>query len=496
MQSNFCFIFVFLSLLNFTAVAQIVNPLDYGLIEAKTGVDRYEALLKCHSYAIRQGAKVSYAGISKIELEIPDKFSSIPLTYNTDFSGCTIVVTNIWKKVCLFSLSSEIIPIQVSAKSIDNADYRSIEPLSKGTYLLVITDKNSWVDRRIGHDYGHNRKDVVLVKDGKGTSKPIMSYNNSYSKHVCAFRRVSEREKLFCNLHFVRSEKSTAITTLVNVENENNVSFRNITVVTPQGSGLKADRLFRITNCTNVAFYDVKVDGTYSTEKDSGYAFYLNNVWNHTATNMEANGAWGVYGTNDVNKTVLNNCKLNRFDIHCYGRDVMAIDCIFNNLYNQFGSVFGKIEYKSCIFNNSVPFITGGSYKAFVGVDVEFTDCEFNISKNNFNIVNIMKLGARESLRHELKKKCLPNFTFINCSFNIDSCVKHWYFFNLGNTKNVAPLGYISDIKMKNVIFNGNADLILTKEKFETENPLKVSLKNVYKLSKGKKTKLNSILIK
>lgn len=483
------FLLLLLSLLYTPVFAQTINPLDYGINEAKTGVARYEVLLKCHKKAVKQGAKVSYAGIREIELEIPSKFTSIPLTENTDFAGCTITVTNTKKRACLFAMSSPVEPIVVSAREIDDANFRSVKALNNGTYLLVIIDKNPWADQRLGHDYGHNRNDVMLVKDGKGYNKPTMPYSNPQSLPECSYRVVSECEKVISNLHFVRSEKSTAITTLVKVENENNIVIRNISVKTPQGSGLKGDNVFSITNCTNVTFADLKVDGTYSSTSDYGYAFLLNNVWNHTARNVVVNGAWGVYGTNDVQKVLLYGCEINRFDIHCYGRDVTARNCTFFDLYNQFGSVFGKIEYKSCTFRDSSPYVTGGSYKAFVPVDVVFTDCAFTVTKNKYSFVKIMKLAEPESPRAELKKKCLPNFTLSNCTFNIDPSVKQWYFFNLTNAKGITPLGYVSGITMKKVTINGEAAFDISNVAFDTEQPLSINFNKVYNVKGGKKEK-------
>ena len=49
----------------------VVNPLDYGLYEAKTGTERYGVLLKCHQDPVNKNAKVTYAGVGSIEIEIP-----------------------------------------------------------------------------------------------------------------------------------------------------------------------------------------------------------------------------------------------------------------------------------------------------------------------------------------------------------------------------------------------------------------------------------------
>ena len=57
-----------------------VNPLQFGLNEARTGAERYYVLQKTHNEAVRLGAGVSYAGIKDIELDIPSNAKSLPLT--------------------------------------------------------------------------------------------------------------------------------------------------------------------------------------------------------------------------------------------------------------------------------------------------------------------------------------------------------------------------------------------------------------------------------
>ena len=68
----------------------------------------------------------------------------------------------------------------------------------------------------------------------------------------------------------------------------------------------------------------------------SGYAFSLNNVANFRAEKVVAKAPWGVFGGNNVNNTVLVDCEINRYDIHCYGKNVRADRCKFSDLYNQY----------------------------------------------------------------------------------------------------------------------------------------------------------------
>ena len=50
-----------------------LNPLQFGLKEAKSDVDRFYVLQRTHEEALKRGAEVSYSGIKQINLEIPPK---------------------------------------------------------------------------------------------------------------------------------------------------------------------------------------------------------------------------------------------------------------------------------------------------------------------------------------------------------------------------------------------------------------------------------------
>lgn len=469
----------------------VVNPLDYGLREAKTGTERYGVLLKCHQDAVKKSAKVTYAGIGSIEIEIPEKFTSIPLTSETDFAGCMLKVLNHQKKsVYLYSMIQKTKAIEVPARCIDKADFLMLPELNNGTYLLVITDKNPWVEQRKGHDYGHIRKDVILVRNGVGSNKPVMPYDNVQSQAECTFCKVDLSQKVIKNLNVVRDARSTAVTNIFRIEVQNNLLLENMNFTTPEGTGLLDDRLIRIENCTNVRFENLNVKGTYSATNHSGYAFNMNNIWNHTAHQVTAIGNWGVYGNNNMHKVLLEDCDLNRFDIHCYGRDITCKGCVFRNLYNQFASVYGKVYFEGCTFSDFIPYLNGASYNALVPVDVIFCSCIFNLLQSNTKLTCIAKIsgmGNKENKRIELKKKCLPNFSFRNCIVNLDNELKQWYLLDFGGAKDGIVLGYASSISMRNVTINGVALLDIANVKFETDQLLDINFNKVYKIFNGKK---------
>ncbi|MCQ2326556.1 MAG: hypothetical protein MJZ71_03240 [Bacteroidales bacterium] len=189
---------------------------------------------------------------------------------------------------------------------------------------------------------------------------------------------------------------------------------------------------------------------------------------------------------------MIENCDLNRFDIHCYGRDITSKNVVYRNLYNQFSATYGEIRYEGCTFIDFIPYLNASSYNAFTPVNVVFEGCSFNLvqqSNKKTSIAKITGLNIEPNKRPELAKKNLPNFRFSNCTINIDKNLKKWYFFNFGSVKNVKPLGNISDINMKNVTINGDADFDISNVAFETEKPLSINFNKVYKANGSKKEK-------
>ena len=71
-----------------------VSPYDFGLASARTGVERYEVLLRAHTAAVSAGVNVNYSGIDSIDIEIPQSFKRIPLTSYNDFKGCVLNIRN------------------------------------------------------------------------------------------------------------------------------------------------------------------------------------------------------------------------------------------------------------------------------------------------------------------------------------------------------------------------------------------------------------------
>lgn len=470
------------------AETKYISPLDFGLSNAQTGKERYDVLLRCHKQALKDNCYVTYKGIDSIFLEIPATAAGIPLTDRTDFSGVTITVRNKIRDIYLFTRESQLQPINLTANQIDSGDMSSNDSLAKGLYIVVIEDKKTWVDKRIGYDYPHIRQDILLVENGRAKNKVVMPYGNDYSIPSCKYRKVTNIEKLFYNIRFLRTYDSTKNTGLIKITGEHDIKLKDVYVYTPSNSDLYGDQVIAVEHSTNVSYENVTVYGTYSKKDKFGYAFRLDNVWNYKASHVKANGNWGVYGTNNLNKVLLENCEINRFDIHNYGRDVVLKNCRFYKLYNSFSSTFGKVFFDHCVFEESIPYLNAGSYNSFVKVSVIFENCKFYLSKKNNYLVQMMGMRANVNKRHELSEKHIPDISIKNCEVVVPHSLHDWYILKLDSYGNNLIVEGANKIDVNNLNISGNASstVHLQTDKIELRSPFEVRFQKVY--NNGRKT--------
>lgn len=431
------------------------SPLQFGLKEAKTAIERYYVLQRTHEEASRRGANVSYAGIKEITIEIPSKAKSIPLTHHTDFANVVLKVKNNQKDLYLFSLADKLTPVNVKGREIDNGIFSKHQTLRSGRKLLVVSDKTPWVEKRTGYDFGATRKDIMLLENGVSGNGPVQSYSTPASIPEGQYREVEDSKIVIKNITFQRLGGSTKKTYLIKAENQYDLELTGITISTPNSSDFYGDRAIYLINCYKVQMNDVSINGTYSLEKRFGYGVCLDNVYDFRVNNMYARANWGVFGTNNVNNAHLTNCDINRFDIHCYGKDIRFDSCNFVDLYNQFASVYGVIEFRNCVFTRCKPVHTGSSYNAYTGCEIKFERCVFNMDKKHQSIMDFDGFCILDNPRPELKNKCLPNITMIDCQVNMLDGTKTWCVYNTKKMKDYeGSFHYVSKVTIKGVSYD------------------------------------------
>lgn len=437
-----------------------LSPLQYGLANAKTGIERYWVLYKTHVEAAQTNAAVSYYGIDDLWIEIPENAEPIPLSDHTDFCNTRLYIKNVAKDVFLFIRSKKNTDISVHQSLIDCGEFNDISQLSNGLSFLVIEDINPWVAKRVGKNHGHTRKDLIVVKSGKAVNLPISSYNNISTMPKTTFCLVNDRIKKIQNLQLFRCKGNTKIVNFLLLENQYNVRISNINIITPEDT-LANDHLFYLRNCSKVSYDNVEINGTYSRNNLSGYGIYMDTVYDICFDNLRAHGNWGIFGTVNVNKVELRNCDINRFDIHCYGRDVHFEKCIFRNLRNSFSSIMGKVLFEKCEFIDFLPFGFRGDYNAFTPFHLIIKDCKFRVNNSKHSLI-----GARSLLelqpndRQELSKVCWPDVTIDGLTIIREDGYKGKVFlFELGHSSKKRELMTIpSEISITHIIDDGEED--------------------------------------
>lgn len=482
-------IFLLFALFQFPMVAAAagggkpLSPLSYGLSEASTDIERFRALERCHKDAIKKNVPISYTGIESLDIEVPAGAVSIPLPDEVDFAGVQMNVLNTQKDISLFARTESSSPIEVSKEAIDNGRFMNIPALRDGRNLLVIEDENLWVENRKGYDYGAMRRDVLVVENGVAKNNVTYPYNNEYTSPKASVVPTG-KSKIYRNLKFVRDAKSTKKTYLFSINYSYDVTISNVVITTPQDNDLYGDAAIRINNSAKVCLKDIRVNGTYSQDRKYGYGFNLNNVALLTCECLYARSRWGVFGTNNVNGTTLRDCDINRFDIHCYGRDVRCYNCKFSDMYNQFSSVFGDIYYENCTFTNFTPVLNGSSYNAYTPFDLTFQSCAFNLTAKKNSLVYLTMLEETHNPRPELSRKALPNITIRNCTVNLADDVKKWYIVNTGKVAYKESLDYINRIEINGLKINGTANYKIFTQRIKTTEPLNLVTKGIKMIGK------------
>lgn len=473
-------IVLFLSLLVVDAQGKGLSPFQYGLSQAKTGEDRYWVLYNTHVDAIQHNTTVDYSGLNTIDLEIPSNAKSIPLSNKTDFCGITLNVKNTKKdNFVLFILSNKATEINVDKKCFTSYDFSAYTELMSGYAILIVEDATPWVENRNGFNYGAIRKDVLLLRDGIALNRPICPYDNEVSSPKCNYVIATNKKKVFKNVEFNRDEESTAKTLLLTVSNTNNVEVRNVSIHTPKNMLLYGDQILLFEGCTNVKMKDIYVDNTYSQTEKFGYAFGLNPVWNVTIEGVHASADWGVFACSNINKATLKNCTINRFDLHCYGKDYYLKNCTITGSM-PISSMYGKMDFYKCVFDKAFPCEYRYDYNSYSPFDISFKDCVFKMNKDRFFIVYLSRLSEVSNTRKELTTKCLPNIYIKNCTVETAPEISSWEVIHIGQNYYPNPLGHVSNITIDGLKVKGNSkSFSIVSNNIVTQNPVVVNMSNV-----------------
>ena len=466
-----------------------VSPLDYGLREATTGEERYDALYQAHCAAVTFGLPLDYSGVGTVELTVSSDAKAIPLPNNIDFKGTVFKVRNDAKKCFLFSLEKVFSRVAVSGAQIDAADYSGVPALSSGLHLLRIQDDVHWVNDREGYNHPADRADVVLVRDGVGSNGPIASYDTPATRINAEYCEADDTQKSFCNVTLVRDAASTQNVNLVSFRGLNNLYLGNIRIETPSDTGINGDTAIDIRHCTNVTCEDMSFDGLYCEAHESGYGLSINNTWNATFRRIHSHNLWAAFGCNNMQDSFLEDSDVERFDIHCYGRNMTLRNSTLTGKGLPCASIFGTVLCENVTFNDCFAYSMRTEYNAFTPFDIVLKNCDF-IAVNQHALVNMGLFNANINPRPELAKKNMPNLEIDGLTVRLIAGASSFSLFRISDVPQYpSPLGHVSSIKVKDLDYvyqtNSAVRTYVVYWPITVENPCLVEFNHVNFLPEG-----------
>ena len=494
------------------------------IIRTQTGLALYKQLFVLHMNARADGVAITYpatdprtgSGFENKVLEItvygdapasdpveyPQnwKRKPIPLSYYTDFNGWTFKVSTsqLTEDRPLFYLAqddSAIIALQnenaVRRESLDNGHFHDHPILQTGEHLLLIKDNTPWTYRQELNtslptpwsNWNYNtpnlREDVLLIKDGIALNRPIAPYSTMLSTPLCSYVALDGLKRVMKNVNMVRTANCEHIINLVSVKLLDDVTIENVVVTTPDNINLGHDACINLLNATNITVKNFSMNKTYCVEASNtyGYGIQMVNVWNSKFIQvMSNNSVWGFFGCRHVNTAYLENCEINRFDIHYYGRDITCVNCTFapnpvtfnSTIFcnNRFSSLFGNLIYEGCTFNNFMPYFTDYNYNLYQCFDAYFKGCTFLVKKSsNARIFDLGYWNEPLNYRQENIRKCAPNVALQDCTIKFSSGITEVHLFYLRDQDTITePIHHVSYISIDNLALKdaNNNDLPFT----------------------------------
>ena len=481
-----------------TDTIRYISPFDFGLAEAETDSARYEVLYATHTKAVETGAEVSYQGIGTLVIEVTEHSLPIPLTRHNDFAGLHLIVKNRCKAGFLFTMTDTLWQdIEVSPAAVDSGNFDTNPLLAEGLWMLLLEDEHPWVGNRDGYKYGAIRKDMLLLQNGHAQNRPVAPYSTDSTQMNAMAHRTDEGLKTITDLTITRDTTSTAKTYCFNIIGINNLKISRLSINTPDTKDLYADAAINIENCTNITMEDVSIDGTYSRTNKYGYGILMNNVWNSTFTRLSADANWGIFGTNNLSHTTLKDCNINRFDIHCYGRDIFIYNCKFSKLYNQLSSVFGTLRFEQCRFTDFVPVLFEPSYNAYTPFNLIFKDCILDASPSRNYLISAGQLDNITNSRPELTQKSWPNIDIQNLIVNISGNISKIILFNVKKAMPGILVHHIENIKIDGLHFHYSdtarlADFVISNSPVNTLKSINYDIRKAYLIPSDRSMKIQS----
>lgn len=458
-----------------------LSPIMFGLNSTNdkdSNVYNYKSIFYTYKNANKLECNVKWEDVNKVEMEIPNGFPYITLTQNNDFCNTSFIVTNKSHKECIFKLekSNDFVQIDIDKTTLGGSDYSQYTYFDNGTYLLSIYDQNIWTHRTdSADDSDFYRKDLIVIKDNTALNLPCFTYNTESSLPYCKYRKISENRFTFKNIN-ITCKDCQYVTNILVISGILDIDIDNVKIeIADNNQDLSHGVLFSFLDCANLNISNTSVYGTYD-NYGFAYGFHLQNCTNINIDNLTTiNKNWGVFGTQCLNNVKVSNSNINRFDIHCYGKDITINNCSFKHKYNSISGIFGNVVYNNCQFEYQVPLVYDNSYHVFSPFNLILNNCTFVLNNKDFCVFSMSSSDVTIYDRDEIKEFCLPNICINNLYIK-----KYDYYdkegrvvlYKTGYNKDIVAK-YISNVKIDGVTTDGHDyKIFISNDKINCDKPV------------------------
>lgn len=397
------------------SISSELSPYMFGF--RPNQADSYSEIYLTHLAAKELGTSISYNGIKEVNIRVSAGFESIPLTGQDDFCGAVFHITNTQStgSYILFTLTGEedIVPNSITLDNVRNGNY-SLD--NNKQYTLFVKDTKLWTARR-GATSAEDRyrEDVICIRNNKAINYPCTTYGTDVSIE-CTLMEDKPYQRYLRNLTAIR-EDGIGMIKFISIEYCSNMEISNVTLNTFKGNNTpkNGDNAFIMKHCALFNITNMNINNVYSVS-GSGHGYELDTVYHIVYDNITGyDNNWGIFGANNVNDVAVYNSNINRFDVHCYGRDIKFYNCTFTgNKYNQFSGMYGIISFEDCIFGSQfVPYLQEGTYNAYTFHELIFRNCQLYSNRGLY----LYGFEKATNPRSELADKYLPSIRMENITY-------------------------------------------------------------------------------
>lgn len=392
-----------------------VNPDDFGAVGDGITND-YQAISDAITAATNTGKYVKFSRNKSYYWD----GAGINPTCDIDFNGCTLVMPNID--------SSLFLTPEYNSTSYSKSlftQYKTTSPDLIGKSFALRT-RLSLGERQggSGGTYYHTQY-IICDDEGNFTNGPIVAGYDQSSSFLCSFIQPSIQTPIVIkNVTLKYTNTNTMVSGLISCR-RNNVHVKHVNITGQLDTHTNgAASIVDFQYCAMCSLTDVQGNSPSANTELACYIGSAVRCSNIAFKNWFTTTGWGQTGLSFITNMTIENCQLNRCDIHygfCGYFTVKNVILGGNAGYATIGYGYGNLIYDHVTFLSTEPYCATIRYDFGIlpMTDVLFSGCSFYTSNpaTNTSAVYVPVLTALTNIAEFGNKKF--NLIFDGCNFNV-----------------------------------------------------------------------------